>query len=69
MCPGERFGLQTGDGHTIYDANEFEKAIKDGLWELLSETVSGATCVKCKQHFPYADYAADFKCWGCKNKF
>jgi hypothetical protein len=68
-APIERFSLKTRDGHTIYDADSFEIAVQLGWWKLLSEAVIGATCTKCKQHFPYADYATDFKCWGCKNKF
>lgn len=27
----------------------------------------GATCQSCLQHYPYAEGAANFKCWSCRN--
>lgn len=65
----------------IYDDNgllimlpgPFEQAIKEGQWTLLLDSKNtfeaGAMCIKCKQHYPYANPAPDFECWSCRNGF
>ena len=65
--------LLDDDGHLILLPEIFEEAIKKGEWTLLMGVAeapkSGATCIKCKQDYPYANYAPDFKCYGCRVGF
>lgn len=36
-------------------------------WSLYKDIESGATCKKCKQHYPYAQKSKDFTCYSCRN--
>jgi hypothetical protein len=36
-------------------------------WNLYKDIESGATCKKCKQHYPYAQKSKDFTCYSCRN--
>ncbi len=50
------------------DDAEHNLSIYDGFAGRIA-TQHGAICSKCKQHYPYADFAENFECWSCKNGF
>jgi hypothetical protein len=54
---------------------EYTDECDDGEWHHIvctydgSSLEPGATCCGCGEHYEYAERAADFKCWACRNGY
>jgi hypothetical protein len=57
---GEIFSMEV-------DSSEYEQYIIHDEECIKVKRKSGCTCIKCGEFFPYAEWADEFKCWGCRH--